>query len=379
MKRLLTTKRVKTFSIGLLLLLASGCGPKAAKFGIKFFPFKGRLPRGFVEVPGGSFTIGITSDETSSPRRISTNSLYVYKTCISNGEYKTYVEHLRDVYLDEQSEEAKESYEKAKLNGDVWKRSLAYHDSLIRGYGELSRFTDYPAVVTWQQAQDWCDFMTEQLRQREAPPTAASTDPEDPNDPDNEAIDDFAGGYRLLTAVEWEVMAAGIVGAYEPDQQDIPRLYPWDGLSLRDDNGRFRATFKRGKGDYKGPPGEADNSAPTVRVDEHPPNDLGIYLFCGVCEWTADTYRPSDATSQGNSEDFNPYRRDGTLDAADNYDSDHSLVNDNARVYKGCSWKDPYPYLEMGKSRYADKDKPGDEDEPKFIGFRPVYYGDASP
>ena len=118
----------------------------------------------------------------------------------------------------------------------------------------------------------------------------------------------------------------------------------------------------------KGPPGKRDNSAPTDRVDAHPPNDLGVYLYCGVCEWVADVYRPQPC----NEEDLNPYRRDGTLDPASDYDPKNSLVNDDARVYKGCSWKDPYIYLEIGRRRFADKD------ESIFCGFRPVYYGEAS-
>ena len=361
-----TKNRLSTFLIVGLLLAVGGCGSKVSKFVSTFFPFKGKPPRGYALVPGGSLTIGLTGDHTSLPRTVSVNSFYVKETCITNEEYKIYLERLREVYLDQGDDDAKRRYEEAKPNGDVWKRPLAYHDSYIKGYSELERFKDFPAVVTWDQAKNFCDFLTEELREMEE----EDTDDDDQKDADEDSAKEeksFASGYRLLSEGEWEVMAMGIAGAQDDEWQEVPRRYPWNGHSLRDDRGEFRATFKRGKGDYKGPPGERDNSAPTDKVDAHPPNDLGVYLYCGVCEWVADVYRPQ----QCKEEDLNPYRRDGTLDPAEEYDAKHSLINDDARVYKGCSWKDPAIYLEIGRRRYADKK------EPIFCGFRPVYYGEA--
>ena len=247
----------------LLLTTIGGCGTKVGNFVTAFFPFKAQLPRGYVLVPGGSLTVGLTSDHTSRPRTVSVNSFYVKETCVTNEEYKIYLNRLREIYLEEKSADAKRRYKEAKPHGNVWKRPLAYHDSYIKGYSELERFKDFPAVVTWTQAKNFCDFLTEELREmtealaenNEMSADDEEQDDEEQDDDDNDKGDNdddaqaqgedvqrpaaqeeeksFASGYSLPSEVQWEVMAMGMAGAQDEQWQESPRRYTWSGHSQR--------------------------------------------------------------------------------------------------------------------------------------------------
>ena len=89
-----------------------------------------------------------------------------------------------------------------------------------------------------------------------------------------------------------------------------------------------------------------------------------------VSEWVMDDYSPM---SFQDFDDLNPIRRDGFLDPSSGYNSDAeknpetftSLINDNARVYKGGSWKDVAYWMSPGTRRYLDKDS-----ATATIGFR---------
>ena len=96
-----------------------------------------------------------------------------------------------------------------------------------------------------------------------------------------------------------------------------------------------------------------------------------------VNEWVLDVYRPM---SFQDFDDLNPIRRDGYLDEVKNpntgeeyYNSDYennpegftSMITDEARVYKGGSWKDVAYWLSPGTRRYLDQDS-----STSTIGFR---------
>ena len=84
------------------------------------------------------------------------------------------------------------------------------------------------------------------------------------------------------------------------------------------EKGRFRANFKRGRGNYKGIAGESDSNGATSYVYQYPPNDFGLYDMAGnVNEWVYDLYRP---LSFQDFDDFNPVRRDDSLDSTKDYD-----------------------------------------------------------
>ena len=227
--------------------------------------------------------------------------------------------------------------------------------------------------------------------------------------------------YRLPTEAEWEYAALGLIGnqpATGEERITDRRIYPWNGTSTRYPKsgawqGEFLANFKRGRGDNMGISGRLnDNADITAPVKSFWPNDFGLYNMSGnVNEWVLDVYRPMttmDAndfrTYRGNQfktkvldADGNPVEKDslGKVQYRDvtqeesanrrNYrrgdvrsyidgdvpaDVDYkfglsSLIDDNARVYKGGSWKDRAYFLSPGTRRYLDQQQATDD-----LGFR---------
>ena len=227
--------------------------------------------------------------------------------------------------------------------------------------------------------------------------------------------------YRLPTEAEWEYAALGLIGnqpASTEERITDRRIYPWNGTSTRYPKsgqwqGEFLANFKRGRGDNMGLAGKLnDNADITAPVKSFWPNDFGLYNMSGnVNEWVLDVYRPmttSDAndfrTFRGNqfktkildaegkplekdslgriqyrdvtqeeSANRRNYRRGDVrnhIDGDENSNVDYkfglsSLVDDNARVYKGGSWKDRAYFLSPGTRRYLDQSQATDD-----LGFR---------
>lgn len=230
----------------------------------------------------------------------------------------------------------------------------------------------------------------------------------------------FLPDYRLPTEAEWEFAALANVGSSTYENINDKKIYSWNGLTVRHhgkekDRGYIDANFKRGRGDQGGISGRLNDGAfITTEVISYWPNDYGLYNMSGnVSEWVMDVYRPltlDDVT------DFNSYRGnvftkkkldiDGVVDIKDslgrlqyipvteeenaarrNYKkSDNrgyideefynegdqqyeygvtSLVNNQARVYKGGSWNDRAYWLTPGTRRYLDQ-----EQSTSTIGFR---------
>ncbi len=224
--------------------------------------------------------------------------------------------------------------------------------------------------------------------------------------------------YRLPTEAEWEFAALGLIdNLIEGSEINYEkRLYPWEGKTLRAtrgrDRGEFMANFKRGRGDNAGVAGNLnDKGSYTTNIYAFAPNAYGLFNMAGnVSEWVADVYRP---LSPLDVDDFNPYRgnvfeskvkdslgnyvvdslgqvvtRQETeeeliarrnyqyADARDYRDGDDlsnatygygvtTLINDEARVYKGGSWNDRAYYLSPGSRRFFQQDQASSE-----IGFR---------
>jgi gliding motility-associated lipoprotein GldJ len=133
------------------------------------------------------------------------------------------------------------------------------------------------------------------------------------------------------------------------------------------------ANYKRGRGDYSGLAGRSNDGAMiTAEVYSYPANDFGLYNMAGnVNEWTMDTYRP---LTLDDANDLNPARRSEAQDPAKLYDKGNSLINDNAKVYKGGSWADGPYWLSPGTRRYLDKDGSS-----STIGFRCAMFAPGKP
>ncbi len=227
--------------------------------------------------------------------------------------------------------------------------------------------------------------------------------------------------YRLPTEAEWEYAALGLIGSTVEEKILDRRVYPWETRNLRSDQrrsmGQFKANFQRGPGDLSGVAGYPNpGSDITMPVGSFPPNDYGLFDMAGnVNEWVQDVYRPlsfetvSDfrpfrgnvfmepVRDEAGNIQFDPdsgtmlmqaineednltrrnYRQANYIDYRDGdsgssisegqevYPSSATLINNQARVYKGGSWRDRVYWLSPGNRRFLDENQATND-----IGFR---------
>jgi len=223
--------------------------------------------------------------------------------------------------------------------------------------------------------------------------------------------------YELPTEAEWEYAALGLIGNTVYERVTDRKIYPWNGHVVRNSSEKYKgemlANFKRGRGDMMGTAGALnDNADRPAPVFSYLPNDYGLYNMAGnVSEWVKDVYRP---LSPEDMDDFNPYRGNvfvtplldeegqyaekdslGRMvwrevdekenEARRNYtkadyindlDGDEpdnieykmggtTMIDDNAHVIKGGSWKDRAYWMSPGTRRFLDQQQSTD-----WIGFR---------
>lgn len=223
--------------------------------------------------------------------------------------------------------------------------------------------------------------------------------------------------YELPTEAEWEYAALGLIGNTVYERVTDRKIYPWNGHVVRNSSEKYKgemlANFKRGRGDMMGTAGALnDNADRPAPVFSYLPNDYGLYNMAGnVSEWVKDVYRP---LSPEDMDDFNPYRgnvfvtplldeegqyaekdslgrmvwrevdekenesrRNYTkADYINDLDGDEpdnieykmggtTMIDDNAHVIKGGSWKDRAYWMSPGTRRFLDQQQSTD-----WIGFR---------
>ncbi|MHC2990565.1 gliding motility protein [Pontibacter sp. HJ8] len=339
---------------------------------------------GLVFIEGGRTTLGSMEEDIAMTRdnierTVTVASFYMDETEVANIHWLEYLHYLK-------ADSLPEVYQAALPDTTVWSRQLSFNDPYVTYYLRYPGFRFFPVVgVSWLQANDYCTWRTAKVNENLAKEATsgggkrkglfgkrAAQEPVEA-----EALSIESGyvlpNYRLPTEAEWEYAAQALIGTQynEDENQHNRRLYPWDGHQMRNPHGKqmgkFLANFKRGRGDYAGIAGSLNDGAMiTDYIYSYPPNDFGLYNMAGnVNEWVQDIYRP---LSFQDVEDLNPFRRDGFLDEAENYDSSegyHSLINNEVRVFKGGSWKDVAYWLSPGTRRFMAQDS-----STATIGFR---------
>lgn len=331
--------------------------------GFQVRKFTGMEPApGLVFIQGGTFIMGggekdIEMAMDNRERQVTVHSFYIDETEVSNVDYKEFL-----FFILKDSGEV--MYRQLYPDTTVWMRDLAFNDPYTQYYYSHDAFNTYPVVgVNWHQANAYSKWRTAIVNK-----TLFDRDPENVLYP----------AYRLPTEAEWEYAARGLL-----EQEN----YPWEGKSLRDAQGRFRANFKRGRGDYAGWAGGdgrhyTDGYMISAPVRSFYPNDFGAYNMAGnVSEWTMDTYR---VLSGEDVEDLNPNRRRGRTEIRPDqwlddftYNERESLLHnpdpnapnnslyDNVKVYRGGSWADIAYFLTPGSRRFHNADSSS-----AMIGFR---------
>lgn len=276
---------------------------------------KSVAPYGMRFVPAGRFIAGPYDDTVAEGIPVKrteqcVEAFYMDSHPITNGQYLQYIHDLMErkgetIRRQGRSIAITDQYIAAQMpNPGVWKAypmAAAYeHD-----YFGTAMYFDYPVVgVTWDQANAFCEWSSEQL---------AAYNLEKNRWP--------LPAFRLPTSTEYEYAARG---------GKVGERYAWGSKGLRDPKGALMANFRLSETDTL-----TRGYLFTSPVGTFPKNDFGLHDMTGnVQHWCADAYRGTQS---------------------DLYDADQDKKS-SEKIIKGCSWNHPAYFTDPGVSCWAPKD-----------------------
>ena len=357
-------------------------------------------PIGMVYVPTGTLHIGQSDEDIlgtsiQKPMQVSIIGFYMDETEITNNEYRSFVNYVRDsiahTYLDHYIED---DYGNEKID---WEYEIDWEDETLE-----DMFFQGDDVFAGKQEIDtrllnfeysWKDWKKAASRSNEGARNSIIQKEEINIFPDTLAfIRDFAYSYNEpytrnyfwhpafddypVVGVNWKMAKAfcywrtQLWNTYKSDQPNTEEFrlpteteweyaargghelapFPWGAYYVRNAKGCLLANFKPGRGNYT-----EDGGFYPVKADAYFPNDYGLWNMSGnVSEWTETAFYEN---AYSFVHDMNP-------------DIKYDAKDDDPEVYKrkvirGGSWKDVMYYLQTGTRHWEYQDT-----TKSYIGFR---------
>jgi formylglycine-generating enzyme len=184
-----------------------------------------------IYVPSGTFQMASTratpgGEEPQKMVMVSVTGFFISPYETSNFEYLEYIHYLKTSGNDE-------AYGAALPDTNVWRRPIAFNEPYVEYYFRHPAYRHYPVIgITHKQATDYCAWLTKVYN-------------EYPERKYKQAV------FRLPTKAEWYYAASIRPTKKEKDEtlgdkypaQDMYELFPWDGTSMQNADGSWKASF----------------------------------------------------------------------------------------------------------------------------------------
>lgn len=175
-------------------------------------------------------------------------NLYASKTEVSNFQYVSFLNYLKQT-------NQTEKYNSAKIDSTKWREGMSHNEPYVTYYHSHPAYREYPVVnISYEGATLFCQWLTDTYNKSE-----------------NRKFKKVL--FRLPKEEEWVSAAKG---------GNPAAIYPWEGNDLRNKKGTPRCNFIRDKDDTMGTASiQNDGAEITALVVCYEPNKFGLYNMSG--------------------------------------------------------------------------------------------------